>query len=64
MGVVTTADERLKAAKRSLQETIASLSDIVVQKCWGHDEYTPEYRQTLNETFRDLLEVQERIGSP
>ena len=61
MSVRTTADEHLDSAKQHIKDAVKDLSEIVVEQCWGHDEYREEYSEELKRIFRELLEIRDRI---
>lgn len=61
MSVRTTADEKLDAAREAVQTALVALSDIIVDECYGHDEYKPEFRQQLGEAFGALLAVRGKL---
>ena len=62
MSVRTTADERIDQAKEHLAEALtaiegaeSNLRDIVVDRCWGYDEFNEEYTEKLKATYKFLL---------
>jgi len=61
MSVRTEADERLKSAKEHLQAAIKDLSEIAINKCWGYDEYSKEWKHKMKEMLVALLEMQEEL---
>jgi hypothetical protein len=61
MGVRTTADEKVESALESINNAIQSLSDIVVNQCWGHDSWNVEYRAKLEESFLSLMEIRKKL---
>jgi hypothetical protein len=62
MGVRTEADEQLDKADENIKAAIERLSKIVVDKCWGYDEYNKTYQHTIQESLRSLLEVRENLN--
>ena len=58
MGVRTTATEKRDEAKEALRTAALALSEIVVNHCWGHDEFSEEYTGTLRKGMLDLLSGQ------
>ena len=62
MSVTTTADEHLDSAKENIQSAIKNLSEIVVEQCWGSEEYNQGFRDTLRKTHFELLELRDRIS--
>ena len=61
MGVITTADEKLESAKEHINAAIEDLSEIVVNRCWGHDEYVEEAKDAQKKVFADLLSMRTRL---
>lgn len=61
MGVITAADENLESAKESIDNAIQHLSKIVVEKCWGHKDYTKEYSAILRNTMADLIFILSKL---
>ena len=59
---VTTADEKIDEARTSIRDAAKALSEVVVDECWGADEYKPEFRATLRGVLNDLLDIKERLG--
>lgn len=39
MSVKTTADESIDSAKESIRKAIKNISNLVVDACWGYEEY-------------------------
>ncbi len=61
MSVETEADTRRDTAKAALDVAIKHLSEIVVQRCCGYEEFTDTYRATLRNTLSDLIELREKL---
>jgi hypothetical protein len=57
MGVTTTADEHLESARDNVSSAIRHLSEIVIEECWGHDEFVDEYRARIEQAFDQLRAV-------
>ena len=57
----STADLRLDDAKKHVQGAVCALGEIVVNKCQGHDDLTPEYRSIVSRSFQDLLDIQRKL---
>ncbi len=62
MSVQTTADDCRDKAREGVLDAIRGLSQIVVERCWGYDEYTEEYRYELSEVLQGLIVIRERLG--
>jgi hypothetical protein len=61
MSVQTTADDRRDEAVNHVKEAIRCLSDIVVDQCHGHDDWTPEYQGNLKRSLLELIEIRDRL---
>ena len=61
MSVRTTADENLDAAKESVNKAINSLSEIVISNCWGSDEYSEDYSNTIEDILNALLQLRKKF---
>lgn len=57
MSVQTTADENLNSIREHINESIKDLGDIVVDQCWGHDEFNEDFLKDLRKTFNSLLDI-------
>ena len=55
MGVKTRADECLDELNEGLTQAINALDEIVVQQCWGHDEFKPDFQAKLVGAFNNLI---------
>lgn len=55
--VITTADKNLDSAKDNIKEAIKNLSTIVIDECWGFDEFDPGYRNILNKAMQQLINI-------
>lgn len=62
MGVTTTADKALDAADEHLREAIRELSKLIVDRCWGHDEFGESYKQHIQEAFVSLLGIRANLN--
>jgi len=58
----TEADEKLDSAAEHLKAAYKDISEVVVDKCWGTDEYTSEYLETTEEVMITLLSLQRKLG--
>jgi hypothetical protein len=59
---ITTADEHLEVVKQKVQEALTELIQVTILRCWGHDEYTQEYKQRLKQAQYKLDEIKELLG--
>lgn len=62
MSVRTTSDEHLDSARGHIHEAIRDLSQIVVERCWGHDEYNAETQRNIRETLVELISLRVQLG--
>lgn len=62
MSVRTTADEHLDSAAEHIRAAIKDLTEIVIEECWGHDEFTAEYQTTVSEVFDELRKLKGRLN--
>ena len=62
--VMTTADEKKNSACSHIQTAINDLSDIIIHKCWGYEDFTTEYKTTLHYCLNDLLKIRDRLENP
>jgi len=63
MSVNTEADDHKDAFLDNLDDAIKNLSCIFVDRCWGHDEYRPEYREKLSNAFEELRRIRDDLYS-
>jgi len=61
MSVHTEADDALSDAQHHIHEATRKLSRIVVDLCYGHDEYTKEKRAEINAAFLTLIKLRETL---
>lgn len=62
MSVATTADKNRDKAKREIEQAISNLAEIVVNQCWGWDEYHPRYFKALRKSLDELLDIRDRLN--
>lgn len=61
MSVTTTADEKISDAKHHIKQASQALAEVVVNECWGHDEFKPEYKEMYREVMNDLIRLKNRM---
>ena len=61
MSVTTEADNQLNFAKEEIKNAIQSLSKIVVNECWGTDDYHPDYRKVMRNSLSELMDIREAL---
>ena len=59
--VMTTADERRDDALSHIYKAIEGLSDIIVRRVWGSDDFSKDYHSKLRSALNDLLDIRERL---
>lgn len=62
MSVTTAADIELEAAKEEIQDAIKNLSEIVVNRCWGWNDFGSAYRAKIAQSLADLIVIRDRLG--
>jgi hypothetical protein len=60
--VITTADERLEAARVAVDTAVKSLGEIVVNRVEGTREFTDSAMARFRESLSKLIEVRDRLG--
>ena len=58
MAVNTTADDNLENAKIHVQRGMSSLADIVINKCYGSEEYTSDAKERFLKALNLMIEAQ------
>jgi hypothetical protein len=61
MSVRTTADECLDRVKASVNDSITDLSEVVINRVWGSDEFKVDYQKTLKESLFILLKIRDDL---
>ena len=61
MSVTTTADEKRDDAKENIGSAIRNLSGIVIEECYGYEDFSDAYRLKLRKALHDLIEVRETL---
>jgi hypothetical protein len=61
MSVRTEADSQLDTARDDVHSALKALGKILVEQCWGHDDYKAEFRAKMVEAHGLLLQVQEKL---
>ena len=54
MSVTTTADEKLAEARQAVRAATKALSSILVDECWGANEFAPEFTEQMEKAFELL----------
>ena len=61
MGVITTADEKIKKAKDLISEAYKELLIVLDEDTWGHDTFTEEYIDQVEEVTMTLLKLKRKL---
>ncbi len=57
----TAADDLRDSTRESITEAIKNLAEIVIDKVYGHDDYTEEYKNRLTEVLIDLIKIANKL---
>lgn len=58
MGVQTTADNHIDEVRKNIAEAVKHLNAVLVEGCWGADEYRKDYHDKLVDMQAQLLKMQ------
>jgi len=61
MGTRTEAGDCIDSAKSNINAAISQLSDVVINRVNGAEEYKKEYLSQLNKALFDLIQIRELI---
>jgi len=59
--VVTTADESMAEVNCAFDTVLQGLSRVVVEECWGYEDYNDDFKAVLRDVFRVMLEQRARL---
>jgi hypothetical protein len=66
MSITTTSDELIDGARKQIDLALKAVSkanmEINIEKCWGHEEWSAEFRIKLAKAQATLMEVREAMG--
>jgi hypothetical protein len=62
MSVRTTADERLDSAYTHIKDAVKDLSSVIIDECWGYDDYREDYKNMLHEVMQELILLKKRLN--
>lgn len=62
MSIRTEADRHLELAKENINFAIKELSEILINECWGYDQWNNEYTEKINNTFDQLRKIKRDLG--
>lgn len=61
MSVRTTADEKLDEARDAVKIALKALTEIVIEDCWGHDEFSTSRFASIEASYQELLVIWMRL---
>lgn len=61
MSVTTTADEKLVRIRADIESAVKQLSEIVIGRCWGWEDFSSEYQAKLRVYFNILLDLRDEL---
>jgi hypothetical protein len=61
MSVKTSADESLDKVSEHISNAIKELTEIVVNRCHGYNEYSPAYKGYINQSYKELIDIRDRL---
>lgn len=61
MSVKSAAQENVESAVRDINSAITNLAKVVVEQCWGTDEFKNHYKDALKQSFQQLIEIRDKI---
>ena len=61
MSVKTAAQENIDNAVRDINSAITNLAKVVVDQCWGTDDFKDYFKSALKQSFQELIEIRDRI---
>jgi hypothetical protein len=61
MSVRTEADDQLDRTREHVLGAIMALNKILIEECWGHDEYNEAFRNDIQDANIKLLEVRKLL---
>jgi replicative superfamily II helicase len=62
MGVVTTADEKLNSASEHIKAAAQDLSVIVLDECWGCEDYRADYTTEIHSALNTLIMLKAKLN--
>ena len=59
--MVTTADERLNSASEHLKAAGMDLAAVVIDECWGYDDYGLDYQIAIRQALNAVIELRGKL---
>lgn len=60
---MTTADMHLENARDKVKEAVRDLSQILIEECYGHDDYAESFNLKLESAFTKLRVVDKLLNN-
>lgn len=60
--MTTDADAKVENARQHIIAAIEDLSEVVVDRIWGSEQFRVDYRQKLLKCMNDLIQMREDLG--
>ncbi len=61
MSVRTTADEKVDLAEENIRTAAMALANVVIDECYGYEEYSIEWKDSLRSVLNDLIMLKEKL---
>jgi hypothetical protein len=61
MSVNTAASEAIDKTREHLDGAIDNIAQVVIGRCWGHEEYSPQYMENLRSALSQLIQMREAV---
>ena len=62
MSVKTTAAQKVEEAVEHLHAAATALNHITFEKCWGADDFRPEFLARLRHMTNEILEFRDELN--
>ena len=61
MGVTTRADEQIDEVRGLVRQAISLLGDVVIDECWGWENFSKEFQSGLSDALSDLMSARSKL---
>lgn len=61
MSLRTRADDKLSEARESTDQALKALNEIVVDQCWGYDEFSDKTIKQVHDAHLALIEIRKML---
>lgn len=62
MSVITEADRKLTEARQAIRVALKAINEIVVEECWGHDQWNEEFTSKVQEAHSILIKLRRKLS--